>query len=383
MNYRRLGKTGLMVSEIGFGAEWVTPTTPAEQARELCDRAREAGVNILDCWMSDPAVRSKLGEGIAGHRDAWYIQGHIGSTWDGSQYVRTRELGLVKQGFEDLLERLGTDYVDLGMIHYVDDPAEWKAIAAGSPYLDYVHGLRDAGTVRHVGLSTHNPEVAVLAARSGEVEMVMFSVNPAFDLLPATPDIDVLFGQEAYERDGLGGMDPVRANMYAELERLDVGITCMKPFAGGRLLSAADSPFGVALSATQCIHYCLTRPAVASVMGGYANVAQLEDALAYEDATADERDYASVLAGAPRNAFAGRCTYCGHCAPCTVGIPIAMVNKFYDLAVQQPEVPASVRGHYEALPVRADACIACAACEPRCPFGVPIAERMSLAAELF
>jgi NAD-dependent dihydropyrimidine dehydrogenase PreA subunit len=60
-----------------------------------------------------------------------------------------------------------------------------------------------------------------------------------------------------------------------------------------------------------------------------------------------------------------------------------MVNKFYDLAVQQPEVPASVRGHYEALPVRADACIACAACEPRCPFGVPIAERMSLAAELF
>lgn len=64
-------------------------------------------------------------------------------------------------------------------------------------------------------------------------------------------------------------------------------------------------------------------------------------------------------------------------------IDIAAVNKFYDLAVMQSEVPASIREHYRALDATADDCTACAACEPRCPFGVPIAERMEKAAELF
>ena len=73
----------------------------------------------------------------------------------------------------------------------------------------------------------------------------------------------------------------------------------------------------------------------------------------------------------------------GHCAPCTVGIEINMVNKLADLARMQDEVPDSVRGHYEALEVHADACVHCHACEPRCPFGVPIADRMDEAAELF
>ena len=66
-----------------------------------------------------------------------------------------------------------------------------------------------------------------------------------------------------------------------------------------------------------------------------------------------------------------------------VGIDIATVNKYYDLAQMQDELPASVRDHYLALEVRAGDCTGCAACEPNCPFGVPIAERMAEAAALF
>ena len=64
-------------------------------------------------------------------------------------------------------------------------------------------------------------------------------------------------------------------------------------------------------------------------------------------------------------------------------IDIAMVNKLYDLAVMQPQVPASAQEHYQALETRADACIGCRGCEERCPFGVPVAERMKKAAALF
>ena len=88
MNYRRLGKTGLEVSEIGFGAEWLERHPEAEGV-ELIRYAAAQGINILDCWMADPKSRDIIGEGIKNDRSRWYIQGHVGSTWKDEQYFRT------------------------------------------------------------------------------------------------------------------------------------------------------------------------------------------------------------------------------------------------------------------------------------------------------
>ena len=65
MNYRRLGKTGLMVSEIGLGAEWLERHN-AEECAAVIDRAEALGINILDCWMCEPKVRSNIGAALAG-----------------------------------------------------------------------------------------------------------------------------------------------------------------------------------------------------------------------------------------------------------------------------------------------------------------------------
>ena len=379
MEYRKLGRTGLEASVIGFGAEWIGKMEQAE-VNAMAARGAAAGVNIVDCWMSDPAVRSALGEALEPTRDQWIIQGHIGSTWQDGQYVRTRELNHVRPAFEDLLARLRTDHVELGMIHYVDACDELRAIMDG-PFIEYVRELLAAGKIGHIGLSTHNPEVALLACDEPEIEVIMFSLNPAFDMMPASEDLEDLFGD--YENVAGDGIEPTRARLYARAEEADVSLTVMKGYAGGRLLSADASPFGVALTPVQCIHYALTRPAVASILAGFSELSHVADAVRYETATDDEKDYASVLASAPRHAYFGQCTYCGHCAPCAVGIDIATVNKFYDLAVMQDEVPASVWEHYRALSVRADTCVACRACETRCPFGVSIAERMGQAATLF
>lgn len=379
MRYRELGKTGLSVSEIGLGGEWLERHNAGE-VKAVIDRCEELGINILDCWMSEPEVRSKIGAAIAGKRERWIIQGHLGSTWQNGQYVRTRNLEQVRIAFQDLLDRMGTDYIDLGMIHFVDEKAEFRRIMEGE-FIDYVKGLKAQGVIRHIGISTHNPEVARMAALSGVIEMILFSVNPAFDLLPASEDLNEYF-KETYEEQ-LGGIAPEREELYRICEREGVGITVMKGYAGGRLFQAETSPFGAALTPVQCLHYALTRPAVASVMAGFDTPEHVDAAVAYETATEEEKDYASVLANAPYHAYGGQCTYCGHCAPCPSRIDIAMVNKLYDLAVMQEEVPATVKAHYSQLSANAGDCIQCGGCETRCPFGVRIVERMEKAKALF
>ena len=379
MRYRELGKTGLKVSEIGLGAEWLERHNE-EKPQAVIDCCESAGINILDCWMAEPNVRTNIGKAIVGKRERWIIQGHFGSTWQNGQYVRTREMSKVKPAFEDLLARLETDYIDLGMIHFVDEEAEFHRIMEGE-FLAYVKEQKEKGVICHIGMSTHNPKVGKLAALSGEIEMILFSINPAFDLLPATEDINSYFAED-YEA-SLGGIHPDRKELYQVCEQTGVGITVMKGYAGGRLFDAKTSPFGTALTPVQCIHYALTRPAVASILAGYDTPEHVREAVAYETASEEEKDYASVLAKAPRHAYFGQCTYCGHCAPCPAGIDIAMVNKLSDLAAMQPEVPESLKAHYQALSANAADCISCGGCESRCPFGVPVVEKMKKTREMF
>ena len=379
MNYRTLGKTGLKVSEIGFGGEWLE-RHDEDHSVKLLRYAHELGINIVDCWMPDPKSRDIIGKAMDGCRDSWYVQGHIGSTYQNGQYVRTRNMEYVRPAFDDLLKRLHTDYIDLGMIHYIDSVKEWDDVINGE-FMEYVHELHDKGVIRHIGLSTHNPVIGKLAVETGFIEMILFSINPAFDMRPATEDLYSMFGD--YDKDELSGIDKERARFYQMCEENEVGLTVMKGFFGGALLDKDRSPFGVAFTPIQLIHYALTRPGVASILCGYDTTEQIDAAVAYETATDDDKDYATVIANAPLHSYKGQCTYCGHCKPCPKDIDIAMVNKLYDLAMVQDTVPVSVVEHYRALEHTASECIGCKGCESRCPFGVKIAERMSRAAEVF
>ena len=239
MQYRPLGKTGLMVSEIGFGGEWLERHEKSESVA-LMKYAHKLGVNIVDCWMPDPKSRDIIGEAIAEDRAGWMVQGHIGSTCQNGQYTRTRDAAQCRIAFEDLLARLKTDYIDLGMIHYVDQESDWELVSHPGPYLDYVMELKRQGKIRHIGLSTHNPVIAQKAAESGLVEMMLFSVNPAFDLMPPTEDIDDYFADQYAE--GLGGVDPVRLEMYKVCEQRGVGLTCMKPYRAAASLMRSAPP---------------------------------------------------------------------------------------------------------------------------------------------
>ena len=374
MNYREIGTTGLLASEVGFGAEWIDKNDQ-ESVNAIVERCLDHGINIVDCWMSDPLMRSALGTALEASRTQWIFQGHLGSTWKDGQYERTRNLDRVKEAFEDLLVRLKTDVIELGMLHFVDTDDDYDRVM-NDGMLDYAQRLKAAGTIGHIGMSTHNPAIAQRAAESGVIEAIMFSCNPAFDLQPAGVALEAFYDGSAYVGKELSNTSPDRERLYLTCERNGVGLTIMKPYAGGRLFNEKDSPFGVALTAVQCLHYALTRPAVACALPGFNCIEHVDEAASYSDADEAQRDYANTLARAPRFAFAGSCTYCGHCAPCPQRIDIALVNKYADLAAQQADVPASLADHYRLLDAHAGDCVACGRCEERCPFGVPVAARM-------
>ena len=137
------------------------------------------------------------------------------------------------------------------------------------------------------------------------------------------------------------------------------------------------------MTVAQCLHYCLTRPAVATVLSGAKDIKELHESVAYCQLSDEEKDYSTLLSSFPLRPFVDTCMYCGHCAPCTVGIDIATVNKFADLCEAQGAVPDTVREHYAVMPAKASACVKCGQCEARCPFGVEIIKHMEKASTIF
>lgn len=379
MQYRELGNTGLKVSEIGLGCEGFL----GKDERE-CDRmfslAFERGVNCMDLYSPNPELHKAVGRAAAAHGVHLVLQAHLCTVWKNGQYMATRNLAEVKTSFEKMMQNLGTERVDIGMIHYVDSEETWNKVISDG-ILDYAKQLKREGRIGHIGMSSHNPLVALKAVESGEIEVLMFSVNPCYDLLPGDEDVNKLFEENSYSKP-LFNIDPVREKLYETCQRRGVGITVMKVFGGGDLLTD-DSPAGKALTVPQCIHYALTRPAVSTVFAGAHTEAELAASLRYEEADEAERDYAAVFATFPKISWQGHCMYCGHCAPCPKGIEVASVTKFLNLAKAQKAVPETVREHYNALRAHAGDCIACGACEKRCPFGVRIIENMKAARAVF
>lgn len=380
MEYRELGRTGIKVSVIALGCEGFVANEGA-LTEQLLNAAEQGGINCIDLYAPQPEMRSRLGKWLRGRRGKFVLQAHLCTVWQEGQYKRTREIGEVKASFEDLLTRLATDYIDIGMIHYVDSLEDWEAVAGG-PVMAYAREMQAQGKIRYIGLSSHNPAAAMQAVQSGLIDVLMFSVNPCYDLQAANEDCYALWDGKNYDRQ-LVNMDPEREALYETCSRLGVAITVMKAFGGGDLLDEELSPAGKALTVNQCLHYALTRPGVAAVMSGAHTVDELEKCLEYTTAADVEKDYAAAFAALPKISWEGHCMYCGHCAPCPQGIDVAAVTKFLNLTKAQNSVPETVREHYAALRHHAGECVKCGACEKRCPFKVTVIQNMQEAVKVF
>ncbi|MDN0063377.1 aldo/keto reductase [Collinsella ihumii] len=363
MEYRVLPHGGEKISVIGLGSASIHNADAAEVERTY-DAAIDAGVNHFDFIPSESAPFEAMGRVLGRHRERVRIQVHIGALYGSGAYGWTTEAAPAIAEFERRLATIGTDYADFGFIHCIDEDADLDRVMNGGIW-DYAQARHVDGTIRHLAFSTHNPHIARRLLATGAFDLAMFSLNPMYDYTD----------ESEYGR----GEASDRMALLQEFERAGVGVSVMKPFAGGQLLDAAQSPFSRALTRTQCIQYALDRPGVLTVLPGVRGEADLRELLSYLDATPEERDY-SVLADMAPQSREARCVYCNHCQPCPAGIQIGLVNKYYDLALVGDELAAE---HYRNLEHHAGECIGCGHCDSRCPFGVAQSERMGIIADHF
>ena len=375
MEYRENKRTGDRISVLGMGSGGIA-ANGLKEGVEVLQKAVGAGINYFDLAAAEGKAFEVFGEALRGVREKVHYQIHFGADYDnghreaaGDQpdsslvtysvgdYGKTVTLDRIKRSIDWQLETLGTDYIDYGFIHCVDDVSGWAENLANGIY-DLILDYKRQGIVRHIGLSSHTPPVAQRVLDEADVDMLMFSINPAYDY---------------HYGDKYGaGTTEERAALYRRCAEEGIGISVMKPYGAGLLLDARKSFFGQAMTPVQCIQYELDTPGVLTVLPGVSSLEELADLLHYLDASPEEKDYSFTREITPEQAQ-GRCVYCNHCAPCPVGLNVGTINKYYDLALLGDEM---AKTHYQGLAHHASECIGCLHCNKACPFGVAQCERM-------
>ena len=307
MEYRKHPKTGDSIGILGIGAGSLGGVSD-DEIEDIISKAIDHGINFFDLCAGSGNVYKPFGKTIKGRREKVIFQLHFGAVYNkDGEYGWSRNLNKIKETFAKELEDLGTDYVDYGFLHCVDDFKDIEDLK-NNGIIDYVKSLKEKGVLKHIGFSSHTPKVAHKLLDLGFIDMMLFSLNPAYDL-------------EQGDEYGIG-TNKERNELLLRCKKEGVGVSVMKPFHGGQLLDASQSPFKVALSKEQCIQYALDRPAVMTVVPGVRNLKDFEQLLKFIDASEEEKDYSVISQFTPAKAL-GNCVYCNHCLPCPKGLILA------------------------------------------------------------
>ena len=331
MEYRILGKTGLKISRMGFGGIPIQKIDE-EGTRKLLHEMMEMGVNYIDSARGYTVSEQYIGYGLEGIRDKFVLATKSMS--------RTKEA--MAADIETSLGNFRTDYIDLYQVHNPSMEQLDQVIGEGGA-LEALMEAKAAGKIGHIGLTAHSTAVFERALGLDWVETIMFPYN-------------------IVEQQG--------AELIHKCAEKNIGFIDMKPLAGGAIEDA-----------TLALRYVCSNPDVTVVIPGMAEVRELEQNLAACSNTEPLADEELKAMDKVREQLGTDfCRRCNYCAPCTVGINIPSVFLFagyllrYDLADW-------AKDRYSTLKVKASACIGCGKCEPRCPYHLPIREKLKKCAQ--
>ena len=326
MEYRTLGKTGLLISRLGFGGIPIQKID-AKGTKVLIDELIRQGVNFIDTARGYTVSEEYLGYALQGVRDQFVL----------ATKSMARTADAMARDIDISLHNLGTDYIDLYQIHNPGAKDLEMVIAEGGA-LEALQAAKAAGKIGHIGITLHSVELFANVLELPWVETVMFPYN-----------IVETQGEE----------------LIARCAEKNIGFICMKPLAGGAIDDAHIA-----------MRFIVSNPHVSVVIPGMADTEEIAQNVQAAANTAPlsqaEQDKVAAIRAQLGTNFCRRCNYC---APCTVGINIPAVFLFEGY-FSRYDLKQWAASRYATLGKTASDCIGCGDCESRCPYSLPIRQML-------
>ncbi len=327
MKERILGGTGLRVKTMGFGGIPIQRVSE-EEAVAVVRRCYEHGLNHFDTARGYTNSEERIGKALEGVRDEVYMAT--------KSHQRSAE-GIFRE-LETSLKNLRTDYIDVYQLHNVANAEQWKQAQANGGALEAVYQAKEEGKVRHIGVTSHNPELAAELVKSGHFKTLMVQYN----YIITKPEEVVL---------------PL-------CRQLNVGTIAMKPFGGGAFSNANTA-----------LKYVYNNPDLDLVVPGTLSVAEVDENVKvwlgdmrltlreYELIGQDKRELGSMF-----------CRGCDYCQPCPQEIPISFILRAEKQMLRRMGWTDARAEQVRSAKEKLDGCIHCGACESRCPYELHIQE---------
>ncbi len=352
-DYRRLGRTDVMISDISLGSG---SSTGGRQTVDVVREAIDRGINYFDTApdYSEAGSENRFGEAMIGKREKVFLatkfcttKGHLGPGTSVEEYM---------QAVNGSLRRLKTDWVDLVHVHSCDTVDRLLDENVHEAF----DRLKEQGKVRFLGVSTHTPDLETVANAAIE--------SDRFDVMML-----------AYHY----GAWPQLADIIDRAAQKDIGVVAMKTLRGAKH-RGLDLNRDERDSFTQAsFKWVLSNTSVSCLVISLWESGQLDEFLYASGKSLDESDIA-LLEKYQTLVRGNHCRqHCGECLnACPEGVPINDILRhkmyFEDFGAQKEAILG-----YARLDIRADACLACnAVCSNACPDGIAIQEQLREAHKL-
>ena len=364
MLYRQLGRTGLTVSQLGFGAMRLPMRGEGEQAlvdRELAipmmHRAFEAGVNYIDTatFYCNQDSQCAVGEALKGWREKIILSTK-------NPYYGDDESAWWKN-LEQSLERLQVEYLDIYNHHGIN----WNAYQQHvEPHMrHWMRKAKDQGLIRHICCSFHDsPEALLKIVDTGYPEVITVQYN-------------------MLDRSLEEGIARAHAN--------GIGVIVMGPVGGGRL-GASSAVLEAMIPNIKrvpelALRFVLNNPNVTIALSGMSAMQQVEENLATASdphtLTDDEQALIKEHLTRMKKMAELYCSGCGYCQPCPAEVNIPTIFGAYNTS-RVYGMHEAAKGLYHGIGTnpwvkgkRADACTECGQCEEKCPQKLPIRQQLA------
>ncbi|MCW4023184.1 MAG: aldo/keto reductase [archaeon] len=349
MQKRKLGRTGLEVSVVGFGGTWISEL-PMGEAVKVVQRAFELGINYFDTAKLDGDSEEKLGQALKDVREKCVLATKTVS--------RTKSESL--DDFKSSLKRLHTDRLDLIQLHGIDDAKTLQKAMGPVGSLEMCRKARSEGLVDFIGITGHKPRVLMQAIKTNEFDTVLVPINlitrQALEaLIPLAKDLNV----------GVIAMKP----LMAKTSRL---ITCLYQPSLSLLSDEPELKNYLGADIPSRVHNALSYvldQQVSVVITGFKSVEEVETAAqvgnSYQPLSAEQKARFEVNFEQPY------CRDCGLCLPCPENLDIGAILRFKTI-YHAYGLKNWAKKLYKGLPVNASQCSSCGKCEPKCPYNLPV-----------